>query len=183
MNRERLLVIDDDVAVVSVLRTILTDEGFDVLTADSGFRGLEILQEATPDLIILDLKMPGMSGMGFLNEILGADGKPKYPVLVLTAHGTMSGFFQNIDIDGFMLKPLRGDLLVGKAVGQPRREGADQREVRKTAASSTWHGDHRSRRLNSRTGRYGKHGGHFKFAGLRGGRSGSFRGTSGWEHI
>ena len=112
MAKERILVIDDDTAVLSAVQAILTDEGYDVLTADSGFRGLETLRKEAPDLIILDLKMPGMSGMGFLNEILGADGKPKYPVLVLTAHGTMSGFFQNIDIDGFMLKPLRGEALV-----------------------------------------------------------------------
>jgi DNA-binding response OmpR family regulator len=114
MAHEKILVIDDDAGVVSVLHSILTDEGFDVVTADSGIRGLEILQEYTPHLILLDLKMPGMSGVGFLNEISGEDGKPKYPVLVLTAHGNMSGFFKNIDIDGFMLKPVRGTELIAE---------------------------------------------------------------------
>lgn len=112
MAKERILVIDDDTAVLSAVQAILTDEGYDVLTADSGFRGLETLRKEAPDLIILDLKMPGMSGMGFLNEILGADGKPKHPVLLLTAHGNMSSFFGNIDVAGFMLKPVHGDALL-----------------------------------------------------------------------
>ena len=112
MDKAKILVIDDDAGVVSVLRSILADEGFEVWTANSAHCGLTILLEKSPDLIILDLKMPGMSGVGFLNEISGSDGKPKYPVLVLTAHGSMSGFFKNIDIDGFMLKPVRGEDLV-----------------------------------------------------------------------
>jgi len=114
VDSETILVIDDDEGVVSVLNSILTSEGYEVRTADSAARGLESLAEKKPDLIVLDLKMPGMSGVGFLNEIAGDDGKPKYPVLVLTAYGKMSTFFDNIDIDGFMLKPFRGDELVAE---------------------------------------------------------------------
>lgn len=112
MNRETILVIDDDEGVISVLESILSSEGYDIRAANSATRGLELIAEKAPDLIILDLRMPGMSGVGFLNEIAGDDGKPKYPVLVLTAHGKMSSFFQNIDVDGFMLKPFRSNELV-----------------------------------------------------------------------
>jgi DNA-binding response OmpR family regulator len=114
VDRESILVIDDDESVISVVESILTSEGYDVRTADSAARGLEMIAQRAPNLIILDLKMPGMSGVGFLNEISGDDGKPKYPVLILTAYGKMSSFFQNIDIDGFMLKPFRGDELVAE---------------------------------------------------------------------
>ena len=114
MGKEKILVIDDDADIVSVVHDILSTEGFDVLTAESGTRGLEMLRDNTPDLIILDLKMPGMSGVGFLNEISGPDGKLKYRVLILTAYGNMSSFFKNLDIDGFLLKPMRGDDLVAE---------------------------------------------------------------------
>ena len=114
MDKETILVIDDDQGVISVVQSILTSEGYEVRAANSATCGLESIGEKIPDLIILDLKMPGMSGVGFLNEISGSDGKPKYPVLVLTAYGKMSSFLNNISIDGFMLKPFHGDELVAE---------------------------------------------------------------------
>ena len=75
------------------------------MTADSGEQGLKRLEKTTPDLIILDMSMPGMGGVGFLREISSPEGKPKYPVLVLTARANMAEFFANVDVDGFVAKP------------------------------------------------------------------------------
>ena len=63
------------------------------------------LTRLTPDLIILDMTMPGMGGIGFLKEITDESGNPRYPVLVLTARANMAEFFANVNIDGFIAKP------------------------------------------------------------------------------
>lgn len=125
MNDVKILVVDDDDGVVSVLKLLLTNEGFRVTTAASADQGLDALKKDNPDIIILDLRMPGMSGIGFINKITGPDGRPKYPVLVLTAHANMSDFFKDVDVDGFLLKPFRSDVLLSEInrIVSARRDG------------------------------------------------------------
>lgn len=104
-GKKKVLLIDDDANLLVTLGDFLKFEGYDVVTADSGEQGLKKLDKFTPDLIILDMSMPGMGGVGFLKQISSPDGKPKYPVLVLTARAHMAEFFANIEVDGFVSKP------------------------------------------------------------------------------
>jgi len=104
-DKRKLLLIDDDTSLLITLSDFLRFEGYDVVTAESGEKGLEKLKTMTPDLIILDMSMPGMGGIGFLKEIMDEKGKPLYPVLVLTARSNMAEFFSNVEIDGFVSKP------------------------------------------------------------------------------
>ena len=105
-QKRRILLIDDDTSLLVTLSDFLRFEGYDVVTADSGEQGLRKLSRMPlPDLIILDMSMPGMGGVGFLKEISNAEGKPKYPVLVLTARANMAEFFANVEVDGFIAKP------------------------------------------------------------------------------
>lgn len=105
--KRKLLLVDDDTSLLITLRDFLRFEGYDVITADSGEKALTVLaeEETAPDLIILDMSMPGMGGIGFLKEIIQEDGKPLYPVLVLTARANMAEFFADVDVDGFIAKP------------------------------------------------------------------------------
>lgn len=106
MERKRkILLIDDDASLLRTVSDFLRFEGYEIVTAESGEKGLDVLEITEPDLIILDMSMPGMGGVGFLKSILGPDGKPTYPVLVLTARANMAEFFANIDVDGFIAKP------------------------------------------------------------------------------
>lgn len=106
MNEKRtILLIDDDTSLLLTLSDFLKFEGYNVVTADSGEEGLKRLERVRPDVIILDMSMPGMGGIGFLKAISSSDGKPKYPVLVLTARANMAEFFANVDVDGFIAKP------------------------------------------------------------------------------
>lgn len=117
--RRKILLIDDDASLLITLSDFLSFEGYDVVTADCAEEGLEVLKSMTPNLIILDMSMPGMGGVGFLKEITSASGKPQYPVLVLTARANMAEFFANMDVDGFIAKPCDpADLLmeVGRIV-------------------------------------------------------------------
>lgn len=103
--KRKILIIDDDASLLTTLSDFLSFEGYDIATADSGEEGLARLESLTPDLIILDMSMPGMGGVGFLKAISDARGKPSHPVLVLTARANMAEFFANVDVDGFVAKP------------------------------------------------------------------------------
>jgi len=92
-------------SLLVTLGDFLSFEGYNVITANSGEKGLEKLKSFIPDVIILDMSMPGMGGIGFLDEISSKSGKPKYPVLVLTAKANMAEYFANVEVDGFIAKP------------------------------------------------------------------------------
>ena len=103
--KRHILLIDDDPSLRRTLGDFLRFEGYDVVTAESGEKGLEALKVQRPDLIILDMSMPGMGGIGFLKSILDENGKPSHPVVVLTARANMAEFFANVEVDGFIAKP------------------------------------------------------------------------------
>ncbi len=105
MQKKNILLIDDDMSLLVTLGDFLSFEGYNVITANSGEQGLEKLKSFIPDVIILDMSMPGMGGIGFLDEISNKVGKPKYPVLVLTAKANMAEYFANVEVDGFIAKP------------------------------------------------------------------------------
>jgi len=104
-EKRKILLIDDDTSLLVTLRDFLLFEGYEVATADSGEQGLKRLETFLPDLIVLDMSMPGMGGIGFLQRITRSDGAPRYPVLVLTARASMAEFFANVSVDGFIAKP------------------------------------------------------------------------------
>ncbi|NPV02204.1 MAG: sigma-54-dependent Fis family transcriptional regulator [Brevinematales bacterium] len=85
MSKPTVLVIDDEKNIREALRQYLTMEGFDVQAAEDGVDGLNKFQTLLPDAVILDLKMPKMSGMDFLNKAFAV--KQDSPIIVLTGHG------------------------------------------------------------------------------------------------
>ncbi len=111
---KKILLIDDDPSLLVTLGDFLKFEGYEVVTAESGEKGLKHLERLCPDLIILDMSMPGMGGLGFLKEISDASGKPQHPVLVLTARANMADFFSDVDVDGFISKPCNPDDLLSE---------------------------------------------------------------------
>jgi len=78
----RILVIDDDPAVTSVLRRGLSYEGYTVAIATNGPAGLTAAREIPPDLVVLDIMMPGLDGLEVLRRLRAADAS--LPVLMLT---------------------------------------------------------------------------------------------------
>ncbi|HRR34044.1 MAG TPA: response regulator [Kiritimatiellia bacterium] len=105
MNKRKLLLVDDDPSLLETLGDFLSFEGYDVLCAVSGEDALVKMRPFQPDLIILDMGMPGMGGTGFLDRITNPDGHTLYPVLVLTARASMAEYFANKQIAGFFAKP------------------------------------------------------------------------------
>lgn len=111
-DRKRILLVDDDRHLLVTLSDYLIFEGFDVTQARTGEESLRKLGKVNPDLIILDIAMPGMGGTGFLKRMPLAEGGRRYPVLVLTARSAMESFFDEIEVEGFLAKPCsEADLL------------------------------------------------------------------------
>ena len=138
-NTKTLLIIDDEEDLRDTIEYKFKAEGFNVVTAVDGLDGLEKLKTVNPDLIILDMNMPRMNGLEFYEKIKGANEKPKYPVLVLTARANMEQLFRDLDVDGFMAKPFdlnelfkEGGAIIRKYSGLVKRErGSDERRARK----------------------------------------------------
>jgi DNA-binding NtrC family response regulator len=82
----KLLVIDDEEGIRNLLDTLLRRKGYDVVLADNGLKGLALLRQEHPDVVVLDLKMPEMPGLAVLRQIRSLD--PKKPVIILTGAGT-----------------------------------------------------------------------------------------------
>ena len=82
----KILVIDDEPSIRDLLDTLLRRKGYTVVLAESGQKGLELFRREHPDVIVLDLKMPGMDGLTVLREVRNLN--PKQPVIVLTGAGT-----------------------------------------------------------------------------------------------
>lgn len=113
MNRGRpkLLIIDDDPRVVQVWSLTLEDEGFEIVTALSGKDGLKAAYAEHPDLILLDIMMPGMDGFQVLDHLrLLTD----VPVIMLTAAATDANRIRSLDkgVADFVPKVTHGEVLV-----------------------------------------------------------------------
>lgn len=82
--RKRILIVDDDPSIRYMLGRILVDEGYEALAAGNGCDGLKIMREKSVDLVLLDMKMPGMNGEETLKEMTGA--RAGLPVIMMTAY-------------------------------------------------------------------------------------------------
>ncbi|HMF85913.1 MAG TPA: response regulator [Nitrospiraceae bacterium] len=82
----KLLVIDDEQGIRNLLDTLLSRKGYDVVLADGGRKGLELIRRERPDVVVLDLKMPGMDGVTVLQQVRSLN--PKQPMIILTGAGT-----------------------------------------------------------------------------------------------
>jgi UDP-3-O-acyl N-acetylglucosamine deacetylase len=85
--KERILIVDDEKNIVSSLTGILSDEGYDVSMTDDGVEALEIIQKDPPDLVLLDIWLPGMDGIEVLKTLKTYN--PGVKVLIMSGHGTI----------------------------------------------------------------------------------------------
>ena len=103
-NMQTILIVDDDKSIRYSLKRML-EENFSVLTAQNGDEALARVKESTPDLVIMDIKMPGRSGIEVLKEIKLVD--PKSLVILMTAYGTTETAIEAMKYGAFdyILKP------------------------------------------------------------------------------
>ncbi len=122
----RLLLVEDNADLAFGLRTVLEFEGHEVEIAEDGDRGLERAREYAPDLVILDLMLPGKGGYEVLRELRGAGVRT--PVLILTARSQESDVVMGFDLgaDDYVTKPFSTLELVARVRALLRRARQDQ---------------------------------------------------------
>jgi two-component system nitrogen regulation response regulator NtrX len=107
-----ILIADDEPSILQSLSGLLADEGFEVLTADNGYEALKVIDAEAPDLVILDIWMPGIDGIETLKEIKKANAV--LPVIIITGHGNVETAVKATKLGAFDLieKPLNIDKII-----------------------------------------------------------------------
>jgi two-component system nitrogen regulation response regulator NtrX len=110
--KPRILVIDDEAAIRDSLRMILEYEHYEFLGASNGPEGLAQVQRERPDLVLLDIKMPGMDGMEVLRKLRELDDT--LPVVIISGHGTLATAVEAIKAGAtdFLDKPLSSERVI-----------------------------------------------------------------------
>lgn len=117
----KVLIIDDDLKILKMLRRTLSYENLDVVTATNGLEALPIVSSMRPDLIILDWMMPKMDGMTFLEKLRDTGGKNM--VLMLTARDAIENRVEGLEggADDYLVKPFAPSELVARVHAMLRR--------------------------------------------------------------
>jgi len=120
-----VLIVDDEESILQSLRGIMTDEGFEVISAGSGPAALEKIDELMPDIVLLDIWMPGMDGIETLIKI--KESHPELQVVMMSGHGTIEMAVKATKLGAydFIEKPLSIEkllLVINNALGYSRLE-------------------------------------------------------------
>jgi two-component system NtrC family sensor kinase len=110
-NLKRVLLIDDEEGIRKVMSITLKDAGYEVWTAESGEEGLEIFEREQPPLVLTDIKMPGMDGIGVLRRIKEMETDSE--VIIITGHGEMELAISALQLEAsdFITKPIHDEAL------------------------------------------------------------------------
>jgi DNA-binding response OmpR family regulator len=122
----RILVIDDDPTVAEVVAGYLTRAGHRVDRAADGIRGLALARAHRPDLLVLDLMLPGIDGLEILRRLRATDGGAELPVVLLTAKGDEADRILGLELgaDDYVTKPFSPRELVLRVQSVLRRSRA-----------------------------------------------------------
>lgn len=125
----RVLLVDDEEAFTDSLAKVLRRRGLEVAVAASGEEGIAYLTQRDYDVVVLDLRMPGLDGLATLRRL--KELRPTTQVIMLTGHGTVEAGIEALRLAAFdfMLKPAVTDRLVEviSAAGDARTETKDAR--------------------------------------------------------
>jgi len=131
MRGSKILLVDDEVVFTTNMGKLLTNRGYRVTAANSGDAAIQALEKESFDVVVLDLKMPGMDGLTTLKEIkkLGLFTE----TLILTGHGSIDTALEAIKLGAYdyLTKPCEIDDLVGKLEGAwQKKDGAEKKEMK-----------------------------------------------------
>ena len=122
MNKPRILLVDDEVVFANNLFKLLSKRGYDAAVVYSGADAADIVEEKEFDVIVLDMKMPGMDGIATLKEI--KKKMPSVEVVILTGHGSVESGIEGMQLGAFdfLMKPVSIDDLQEKVSEAYRRK-------------------------------------------------------------
>jgi two-component system nitrogen regulation response regulator NtrX len=139
-----VLIVDDEPSILQTLSGLLSDEGFEVSTAVNGYEALKIIDAESPDLVLLDIWMPGIDGIETLKEI--KKDNPHIQVIIITGHGTIETAVRATKLGAFDLieKPLSIDkiiLAINNALNFRRLEEENKYLRKKTLEKNSINGE------------------------------------------
>ena len=124
MSKGRILVVDDEPVVTEVVERYLRLEGFEVATADNGEQALRLARELAPDLVVLDLMLPGIDGLEVCRSLRQ---ESPVPIVMLTARGEETDRIVGLELgaDDYVIKPFSPRELVARIKAVLRRSAKD----------------------------------------------------------
>ncbi|THB77583.1 MAG: response regulator [Desulfobacteraceae bacterium] len=134
MSKETILIVDDEEDILELIKYNLKAEGYFLLTAVTGEESVKIAKKHTPDLIVLDLMLPGIDGMEVTKILKGDEQTADIPIVMLTAKGDESDIVAGLELgaNDYMSKPFSPKELVARirAILRRRRKQAMEKTSR-----------------------------------------------------
>ena len=126
MELRKVLLVDDEKDLVSSLKLDLEAKGYSVITAQDGNSALELARKENPQLVLLDLMLPGLDGYRVLKLLKSDERYRQIPILVITARADVADLTQAMECgaDGCLVKPLKLDVLLNRVdtlIGKERQ--------------------------------------------------------------
>lgn len=110
--QKKILIVDDDVAILEVVKAILTENGYAITTVQNGGMVVKKVREIKPDLILLDIWMSGHDGRDIARKLKSDKSTAKIPIIVVSAHNDAQLIAKQLHVDGFLPKPFDIDTLL-----------------------------------------------------------------------
>jgi len=125
MGRKHILVVEDETDISELIRYNLEKAGYAVTTARSGEHAIEAARAAPPDLVLLDLMLPGIDGMAVCRQLKAQPATREVPVIMVTARGEERDVIRGLSIgaDDYVAKPFSPAVLVARVEAALRRGG------------------------------------------------------------
>jgi DNA-binding response OmpR family regulator len=128
MAKTKILVVDDDRKIVDLVRAYLEKDGYQVSVAYDGLQALDLARQKQPDLMVLDLMLPGLDGLDVCRVLRGEGSK--VPIIMLTAKTSETDKLIGLDLgaDDYVTKPFSPRELLARVRAVLRRVGEEERE-------------------------------------------------------
>lgn len=129
MTKETILIVDDEEDIIELIKYNLKNEGYSILTAEAGEQAIKIAKQARPDLIVLDLMLPGMDGLEVTRYLRSNDQTRDLPIVILTAKGEESDIITGLELgaNDYISKPFSPKVLTARirAILRRRRKESE----------------------------------------------------------
>jgi len=124
MANQKILAVDDEEDILELLKFNLSREGYQVHCAESGERALRLVRSESPDLIVLDLMLPGIDGLEVTRYLKNDPGTKNIPIVVLTAKGEEADIVTGLELgaDDYITKPFSPRILLARVRAVLRRK-------------------------------------------------------------
>jgi phosphate regulon transcriptional regulator PhoB len=129
--KKKIVVVEDEPDILDVLCYNLSKEGFEVERSMNGSQGLALIQDAVPDLVLLDLMLPGMDGLEICRRLKQQKCTRQIPIIMVTAKGEERDVVLGLDIgaDDYIAKPFSPKELVARVKAVIRRSAVSQQQT------------------------------------------------------